>query len=517
MIRRMPKPGSKAAATPMRPVRDVVGPVMIVVAALAAACAPKAPPVQAPAPPAAPAETPAPPTSPVDMSRPPELGPPPEVSLPPVTTRTLANGLQLMVVEQHELPLADFLLVVHTGGEADPMARPGTASLTSDMMDEGTASRTSLQIADQEAYLGVRLGTYSSWDQSAVSLHTPTSQLDSALALFADVALHPSFPAKELDRVRQDRLTDLVQLRDRGPAIADRAFASIVYGSSHPYGTPLSGTEQSVMALTRAELQRFWATWYRPSNATLIVVGDITPDEAQRRVEALFGGWKRARLPTVNYPPPPPANATTIYVVDKPGAPQSSFRIGAVGVPRSTDDYFAISVMNTILGGAFTSRLNQNLRETHGYTYGARSGFSMRQSAGPFLASAEIVAAKTDSALIQFMAELRGIRDTVPAVELEKAKRYLQLQLPGHFETTREIAGELVPVALYDLPLDFYDSYVKNIAAVTQADVQRVARQYIHPDSLAIVIVGDTKSITPGLRALNFGSVVERTVEGAKK
>lgn len=449
-----------------------------------------------------------------DRSKPPELGPPPKVSLPPITTRQLPNGLKLMVVEQHELPLADFVLLVGSGSTADPASKPGIANLLSAMLREGTTTRKSLEIADQIAFLGIRLSPTSSWESSTLSLHTPTAQLDSALALFADVALHPSFPANEFERVRKTQLTELLQLRDQGAAIASIAFPAIIYGSAHPYGAPAQGTEASVKALTTGDLQSYYQANFRPNNATLIVVGDVTPAQVEQKINALFGSWQRADIPQINYSEPPKSGATTIYLIDKPGAAQSSFRIGEVGVPRSTQDYFALTVMNTILGGSFTSRLNQNLRETRGYTYGAGSRFDMRRAAGPFLASAEIVTAKSDSALLEFMKELNGIRQVVPPAELSRAKRYLQLQLPGNFETTQQIAAALVPVALYGLPLDYYDNYVQNIEGVTQADVARVAQQYINPGSLAIVIVGDRKTIEAGLKATNVGPIAIRDISG---
>jgi zinc protease len=449
-----------------------------------------------------------------DRSKPPELGPPPQVSLPPITTRQLPNGLRLMIVEQHELPLADFVLLVGSGSTADPATKPGIANLLSAMLREGTATRKSLEIADQIAFLGIRLSPTSSWESSTLSLHTPTAQLDSALALFADVALHPSFPANEFERVRKTQLTELLQLRDQGAAIASIAFPAIIYGSAHPYGAPAQGTEASVKALTTGDLQSYYQANFRPNNATLIVVGDVTPAQVEQKINALFGGWQRADIPQINYSEPPKSGTTTIYLIDKPGAAQSSFRIGAVGVPRSTQDYFALTVMNTILGGSFTSRLNQNLRETRGYTYGAGSRFDMRRAAGPFLASAEIVTAKSDSALLEFMKELNGIRQLVPPAELSRAKRYLQLQLPGNFETTQQIAAALVPVALYGLPLDYYNNYVQNIEGVTQAGVARVAQQYINPGSLAVVIVGDRKTIEPGLKATNVGPIAIRDISG---
>jgi predicted Zn-dependent peptidase len=262
------------------------------------------------------------------------------------------------------------------------------------------------------------------------------------------------------------------------------------------------------------DLQSFYRANFLPNNSTLIVVGDVTPAQVEAKISALFGGWQRGTVTPLTFTDAPKPAATTVYLVDKPGAAQSSFRIGSIGVPRSTKDYFALSVMNTILGGTFTSRLMQNLRETHGYTYGARSRFDMRQSAGPFTASAEVVAAKTDSGLVEFMKELNAIRDTVPTVELNKAKRFLQLSMPGDFETTQQIANQLIPVVLYGLPLDYYNSYVANVEAITQADVQRVAKQYINPSSLAIVVVGDRKSIEAGLKAVNAGPISIRDFFG---
>ena len=455
-------------------------------------------------------------TTPValDRSVPPRLGPAKLLSLPPVVTRTLPNGLRIVVVEHHELPVADFILLTGTGVEADPPSRGGLATLLTALLDEGTTSRNALQIADQEAFLGISLSTSSGWDASRISLHTPTAQMDSALALMADVVLHPSFPTPELDRLRAERLTELIQLRDRGPGIADVAYPTIIYGTEHPYGRPLLGTEASVAAITRADLEQFYRTYFRPNNSTLIVVGDVATDDLVRRVNAAFGSWERADVPRAAVSAAQPAGVTAVYLIDKPGAAQSSVRIGSIGVARSTKDYFGLLLANTILGGSFTSRLMQNLRETKGYTYGARSRFDMRRSAGPFTASAEIVAEKTDSALIEFMKELRAIRDTVPAVELAKAKTYLQLQMPGSFETTGQIAGQLVPIVLYDLPLDYYSTYAQQIDRLTQADIQRVAREYIDPSRVAIVIVGDRASIEGGVRSLRLGEVLVRDLSG---
>jgi predicted Zn-dependent peptidase len=450
----------------------------------------------------------------IDRSHAPALGPPPKVSLPPIITRELPNGLKLMIVEQHELPLVDFVLLVGSGGTVNPPGKAGVANLTASMLTEGTTGRSSLEISDQVAYLGIGLNANSNWDATTITLHTPRFQLDSSLALLADVALRPSFPTNEFERIRKNRLTDLIQLKDRPTSIANQAYAAILYGPSHPYGQSLIGNESSIQSLSAGDLVTFYRTHFFPNNSTLIIVGDVNPAQIEQKIAGLFGSWQRGTTPTYQLTEPPKATTTTVFLVDKPGAAQSSFRIGSIGVPRSTKDYFALSVMNTILGGSFTSRLNQNLRETHGYTYGARSNFDMRRSAGPFTASAEVVSAKTDSALVEFLKELNAIRDTVPATELVKTKRYLQLGQPADFETSQQIAAALVPVALYNLPLDYYNNYVQSIETVTQGDVQRVARGYIDPGSLTIVVVGDRQSIEAGLKAVNAGPLSLRDFSG---
>ncbi len=449
-----------------------------------------------------------------DRSRPPELAPPPELRLPPIVERTLPNGLRLLIVEHHELPLATFNLVVRSGASQNPVGRPGTADFTASMLREGAGTRSTLDIADQMAFLGAVLSTNAGWDASTVFLHTPTAQLDSALALFADIALRPTFPAEEMERMRGRRLTSILQRRDQPPVIADLTYASLLFGSEHPYGQPLGGTEASTRDVQREELERYYRTHFRPNNATMIIVGAVTPDDIQARIARLFGSWESAPVPSVTLNEPSGVERTTIYLIDKPGATQASFRLGHVGVPRSTNDYFALVVMNTVLGGSFTSRLMQNLRENRGYTYGAYSGFAFRRFAGPFVSEAEVVAMKSDSALIEFMKELRAIKVPVPEDELLKAKRYLQLRFPGGFETTTGIANQLVPLVVYDLEMDYHEGYVRQIEAVMQADLQRVAQRYINPERMTIVVVGDRAQIEQPLRALGMAEIVVRDVTG---
>ena len=452
----------------------------------------------------------------VDRTRPPALGPAPALRVPPVQTATLPNGLQLAVVEMHKVPVVDLTLMLDAGAVSDPADLPGLATFTANMLDEGAGSRSALEIAEEADFLGARLNTGASFDGATVGLHVSKRQLGPALDLMADVVLRPAFADSEITRQRDLRRTQILQQRDQPVAMAGLAFPAIVLGAQHPYGRPPNGTEASTALLNRDRVNQFYQTYYRPGAAKLLVVGDITLAEAQQLVAARFGAWERGTTP----PSAPAATAAapaarTFYLVDKPGAAQSVIRIGNVGVPRSTADFFPLQVLNTILGGSFTSRLNQNLRETHGYTYGANSQFAMRRMAGPFQAGASVQSAKTDSSLIEFMRELRRIRDeAVPQTELDKAKAYIALGLPGDFETTAGSANQFRALLEYGLPLDYYNSFVAHINAVTAADVQRVARQYLDLDHFVIVVVGDRSQIEAGIRALNEGPISIRDLWG---
>jgi predicted Zn-dependent peptidase len=454
-------------------------------------------------------------STPIDRTRAPELASPAELRFPPVVERELDNGLKLMMVEHHELPVVNFIMLVGSGAEVDPAGKLGLATLTASMLDEGAGGRDALAIADQAAFLGSALSSSSGWDASRVTLQAITSQLDSAMALFADVVLRPSFPEKELERLRRERLTTILQIQDSPPQIADIVFARVVFGEANPYGRPQLGTEQTVPSITLEDVSSFYRTHYRPNNSTLIVVGDFAPADMERRVAGMFGKWERADVPKAVFGEPPARTSAGIYIVDKPGAPQASVRIGHVGTARSTPDYFGLVVANTVLGGSFTSRLNMNLREAKAFTYGAGSRFDMRKSPGPFVARAEVFVDKTDSALTEFVKELNAIRDTIPAAELDKAKQYLQLQLPDAFETPSDIANQLVPVALYGLPTNYYESFARNIGMVGQSDAQRVASARIMPDRTAIVIVGDRRALEPRLARLNLGRIELRDISGA--
>jgi len=451
----------------------------------------------------------------VDRSKPPTLPPPPALKLPAIQTAKLDNGLELTVVEMHKVPVVDVQVMIDAGAARDPADAPGLATFTVAMLQQGAGTRGALEVADEAAFLGAALNTTASFDMAVASVHVPKRRLEAALDLLADVVLRPTFSDSEVNRQRELRGAQLVQQRDEPVAVANVAFPAIVFGAAHPYGHPLNGTDAATAVIARQRVVEFYRAYYRPTGARVLVVGDIGLAEARKLVTTRFGAWDKADVPAFPTAPAPAPAARTVYLIDKPGAAQSVIRIGHVGPPRTTPDWYALEVLNTILGGAFTSRLNQNLRETHGYTYGAFSQFAARRLSGAFVALASVVTAKTDSSLIEFLKELRRIRDeAVPATELSKAKAYVTLGLPGDFETTGGAAARFRDLLAYGLPLDYYDQYIQRINAVTADDVHRVARNYIDPDHFDIVVVGDKSQIEAGIKALNEGPIVYRDVWG---
>jgi zinc protease len=443
-----------------------------------------------------------------DRTRPPALGPAPGLTLPQIQKRTLSNGLPVWLVEAHEVPLVQVNLVVLAGSGDDPAGKFGVGSLTAGMLDEGAGSMSALDIADAVDVLGGNLSTSSSFDASAVRLNVPVARLADALPLMADVALRPAFPQKEFDRVRQELITGLLQARDDPASVAPMSFARVVFGGMHRYGTGAIGTESSLKALTVADLRSFHASMYQPSNATLVAVGDFRADVIVPQLEKHFGSWKRgAAPPRAAVPVATQVAAREVTIVDIPKAQQSQIRIGWVGVARSTPDYFPLQVLNTILGGSFTSRLNQNLREKNGYSYGASSRFEMRLAPGAFVAGAGVQTDKTSEALTEFFNELTAITKPVPADELTKAKNYIALGLPSEFETIGDLSSHLEELIVYRLPDNYFGRYVDNIQAVTADAVTRAANTYIQPQKFAVVVAGDRKVIEPGIKALNLGPV----------
>jgi len=443
-----------------------------------------------------------------DRSKPPVIGPPPALKLPPIQKRALANGLPVWIVEMHEVPVAHISVIVKAGAGADPAGKFGLANFTAAMLDEGAGSRDALALADAVDFIGASLTTGSTFDVSSVRVQTPVTKIDDALQILADVVLRPTFPESELDRLRKERLTRILQTRDQPSALASAAFARFVFGPRHRYGTPNLGNEASNSEMTAADLKAFYASFYQPQHAHVLVVGDVTADTVMPKLERALGSWKNTgapQKPSVTDASQHPTRQ--IYLLDKPGAAQSEIRIGGVGVARNTPDFFVLDVLNTVLGGSFTSRLNTNLREQHGYAYGAGSSFDMRIATGPFIASAAVQTDKTVESLQEFFKELDGMQKPVPGDELRKAKNLETLGFPAGFETTGGMAGNLSELVIYGLPDSFFSDYIPKIQAVTAADVERAAKQYLVKDTFAVVVVGDLAKIEKPIRDANLGPV----------
>ncbi len=451
----------------------------------------------------------------VDRTKKPSPGPTPTLTLPKIQRAVLKNGLKVMLVEHHELPVVQLHLVLQTGAMADPAGKSGVANLTARLLTEGTKKRSSLQIADELDFLGTSVNTSSSYDGSFATLQTLRDHLDKALDLFSDILLNPSFPQKEFDRVKKELLTNLLQQKDQPVVVANKVFASMLYGNNHPYGQPTDGTEASVNQITVEDLKTFYSTYFSPSNATLIVVGDVTMNAMQPLLEKFLGAWETKPVPEVKITEVAFPSSQRIYLVDKPKAAQSQIRIGHIGVARATDDFFPLLVTNTILGGGFNSRINWNLREQKGYTYGAGSAFQFRKAAGPFNTFGGFRTNVTDSSVLEIIKEIKRLwNEVVPESDLIFAKDFLTRSVPRTMETPGQIANQLSNLVLYNLPEDYFNTYIQNIEKVSAKDVRRVAEKYLQPDKMLIVIVGDVATIRTGLENLGYGKASLCDAEG---
>lgn len=449
----------------------------------------------------------------VDRSMPPALGAPPSFSTPEIAHLKLSNGLPVTLFEKHNVPIVQMNLIVNTASIMDPEGKEGLASMTATMMDEGAGEYDALALADAIDFLGASISVNAGRHTTVISLNSTLARFDDALKLFADILLKPSFPEKELERIKKERLNSLIQRHDKARQIASILFRRTLFGEDHPYGRENFGTESSLKSFTRDDLISFYQSYFKPNNASLIVVGDVDPQALLPKLESILGSWEAAEVNSIEVPVPVQIEGRKVYLVDKPGAAQSVVRIGRIGADRYSDDYFPIVVMNTILGGSFASRLNQNLREEHGYTYGARSFFSFRHVPGAFGASADVQTDVTKEALIEFFKELNGIFEDVTEAEMTRAKNYVALRFPARFQTVGSIAGQLADLEVYDLPDEYYDTYVGNILSVTKDDVLRVARKYVVPENVAVIIVGDREKIETGIGELGLGEIVNLTIE----
>ena len=452
----------------------------------------------------------------IDRKKIPPAGPMPVLSVPTWTKGALANGADLIVSEKHDLPLISFSITFLGGDDQfEPAGRQGAASLTAALLSEGTKTRDGEALSNALQLLGTTVSSSVAGETGNVGFVSTTAKFAPTLDILADMLLNSTFPAAGLERLRGQRLVALTQARAQPAAIAGRVFPRIVFGSDHPYGRVV--TEESLKAITRDDIVAFHKAYYQPGRALITVVGDTTLASAKPVIEKALAAWpKGGERPTFNYPPVSQPKATTIFLVDKPGAAQSTFAIGRPGPPRSTPDYYALQVMNTILGGMFQSRLNANIREEKGYSYGVNSSFAYGKGPGAFRAGGDIVTAKSDAALVEFMKELRGIIGSRPITdeELTTAKDALIQRLPGTFASVSSINSAITTLWTQNLPDDYYQQYAKRVAAITKDDVLRVAKQYVTVDNLAIVIVGDRSVIEGPLKATNIAPIAFYDIEG---
>jgi zinc protease len=436
------------------------------------------------------------------------------LEVPTPASFQLPNGLTVLVNERRGLPIVSASLVVKTGSGANPVDKPGLANFTAAMLDEGTATRSALQIADEVAQLGGSLSTSSTMDAMQITSGALRRNFDALLTLMSDVARNPSFPAEEIERQRKSRLASLIQQRENPGQVASNAMAAALYGTSHPYGFPEIGTEASNTAMTRDDMRAFWSQNFVPNNAALIVSGQVTAADLRPAVEKAFGEWKQGTpaQPTLGSPA---TTAAKLVIVDKPGAPQTQLRVAGIGVPRATPDYEAIRIMNEALGGLFSSRINLNLREQHGYTYGASSQFVFRRAAGPFLIASGVRTDVTAPSVTEIFKEVRRMREApLTAEELALAKDSLVRSLPAQFETSSSVTGSTANIYIYDLGLDYYTKLGARLSAVTADDVKSAAEKYVVPEKLIVIAVGDRARIAGELQKLNLGAVETRGADG---
>ena len=447
-------------------------------------------------------------------ANPPPPGPARTLNLPVPEMFKLDNGLTVYYNYRPGLPVVAANLVFNTGSGANPSDKPGLASFTANMLQQGTATRNATQIADETALLGATLSSGANMDGSSVGTSSLAKNFPGALDLLADIVLHPTFPPAEVERRRASRLAEFADDRGDPNVIVARTGVSALFGPHHPFGYDNNGTEQSIKVISRDDMMDFWKSYYVPNNASLVIAGNISLADLKALAESKFGAWKSGpvSLPQIGTPETTKAK---IVIVDRPGAQQTMVRLLQLGVERATPDYPATEVMNSELGGLFSSRINLNLREEHGYTYGASSVFVYRRTQGYFLTGGGIRTDATAPAVTEMLKEIRRMIDTpMTADELSLAKDSQSRSLPGMFETSSGAAGALSEIPLYNLARDYFEKLPDRLNAVTAEDAEAAAKKYLHPDQMILICVGDRARIEPELKKLELGAIEIRDADG---
>ncbi|CAA9327832.1 MAG: hypothetical protein AVDCRST_MAG68-2254 [uncultured Gemmatimonadetes bacterium] len=444
----------------------------------------------------------------MSRERAPQPGPVRPFHFPAVESRTLSNGLRLLVAETHRFPLVSLELVMNAGGTSEEEARAGVASLTSGLLESGAGGRTADEIAETAEGLGLSLESSTGWDVAQAGFTALRARMEDGLALLADLVRRPTFPQAEVERLVQERMGTLAHRRSDPSATASELFSRYAFAADSPFSRPLGGSEATVLTLGRGDVAAFHAARYAPAGSTLVAAGAVAADEMAALAERFFGDWRGESLPAAVPAVKPRAERAAIVIAHRPGAVQSEVRVGHVGVERGAPDYIPLLVMNTILGGSFSSRLNMNLRERLGYTYGVSSAWNVRRQAGSFHVASAVQSEVTAHAVEEILREIRGIREgEVTADELRHACDYLAGVFPLTNETTSGVATRLAAMATYGLPTDYYQGHRERILSVTAGEVLEAARRRLHPERAAIVIAGDADQVRAPLEALGIGPV----------
>jgi zinc protease len=442
----------------------------------------------------------------------------PHAPFPEMRQATLSNGMRLIVAERRAVPVVQFSLQMNAGYAADQFALPGTASLAMQMLDEGTRNRTSLEISERLANLGANLGTGANLDLVSVSLSALRENLDESLDIYADVILNPVFPDNELERLRRQRLSTIQQEQTTPMSMALRVFPSLLYGEGHAYALPMtgSGTPESVQAITREQLVDFHRTWFRPDNATLIVVGDTDLDDILPRVERLFAGWEPATVPDRTLPEVGRPDGPRVFLINRPGSEQSMIMAGQLVAPKREEDDLAIRTMNDVLGGNFMARINMNLREDKGWSYGASSAIVETAAQRPFIAYAPVQTDMTAPAMREMLREIEEITSARPITddEVSTSKRRATLTLPGRWETANSVASDIAQLVRFGLPDDYWYDYADMVESLSVNQVRAAADSELSPGQLTWIVVGDLSLVEDEVRELGFGPVQVIDTEG---
>jgi zinc protease len=422
--------------------------------------------------------------------------------------RRLSNGVQLVVAPIAKLPLVTIIALIDAGAVCDAQAREGVAQLTAKLLLEGTEASDGAELTERFERLGASVESHADWDVAAVSVTALSQNVREALALLAEVLRSPAFREREVERLKAERNAELLQLQAEPRGLADELFSRFLYAPASRYARPDGGDAESVAAITRDDIERFYRARYQPAAVTIVVAGDLSADRAESLLAETLGDWQGARVQAVTTNDAPARRTRAIHVVAKPDAPQSELRVGHVGIPRTHPDYFAVVVMNAVLGGLFSSRINLNLREAHGYTYGAFSSFDWRRQAGPFAVSTAVRSDVTDASAREILVEIDRMRsERIMQDELSLATSYLDGVFPIRYETTAAIAAALANKVIYGLPDDFFDRYRDRVRAVSAEDVLSAAKTHLQSEALQLVVVGDPAVVRPPLEALQLGPV----------